>query len=96
MVMVAICDDEKKICAELETALTRIFGEHNVEAEIDVFYSGEELCRHLEKGTHYDLIYLDIEFAKEELNGVEVGHLSVTFTKTILFLMKLNTDCFGR
>ena len=37
MVMVAICDDEKKIGAELEAALTRIFGGLKVEAEIDVF-----------------------------------------------------------
>ena len=75
MVMVAICDDEKKIGAELEAALIEIFGGLNVEAEIDVFFSGEELCRHLETGTHYDLIYLDIEFAKEEINGVEVGRI---------------------
>ena len=29
----------------------------------------------MEAGTHYDLIFLDIEFAKDEINGVEVGRL---------------------
>jgi len=29
----------------------------------------------MEKGMHYDLIFLDIEFAKNEINGVEVGRL---------------------
>ena len=75
MVMVAICDDEREIGAELETVLIDIFGRLKLQAEIDVFFSGEELCRHLEKGTHYDLIYLDIEFAKGEINGVEVGRI---------------------
>ena len=75
MVMVAICDDETKISADLERALIDIFDKLNVEYEIDVFFGGTELVRHLEAGTHYDLIFLDIEFAKEEINGVEVGRL---------------------
>jgi len=29
----------------------------------------------MEAGTHYDLIFLDIEYAKGEINGVEVGRI---------------------
>ncbi|MCL1917541.1 MAG: LytTR family DNA-binding domain-containing protein [Peptococcaceae bacterium] len=75
MVIVAICDDEVKIGAELERILITIFDELNITHEIDVFFSGEELCRKLETKAHYDLIFLDIEFSKNEMNGVEVGRL---------------------
>ena len=75
MVMVAICDDEKKIGAELECALINILDRLSVKYEIEVFFGGTELVRHLEAGTHYDLVFLDIEFAKEEINGVEIGRL---------------------
>ena len=75
MVLIAICDDEITIGAELERALLEIFGLQKVECEIDVFFSGEDLCRKMEAGAHYDLIFLDIEFAKDEANGVEVGRL---------------------
>jgi DNA-binding LytR/AlgR family response regulator len=75
MVYVAICDDEIKIGAELENALIDIFAKLNVKHEIEVFYTGDELRRHMEAGTHFDLIFLDIEFAQGEINGVEVGRL---------------------
>jgi len=70
---VAICDDEKKICAELESALIDIFHKQNIKYEIDVYFTGEELCAKMENGAHYNLIFLDIEFAKNAINGIEVG-----------------------
>lgn len=75
MIYVAVCDDELKIGAEVERALIEIFNAMQVEHDIDVFFAGEELCHRMEAGAHYDLIFLDIEFAKNELNGVEVGRL---------------------
>jgi len=73
MIYVAVCDDETKIGAELEHALIDIFGKLSVKHEITVFFSGEELCKAIESGSYYDLIFLDIEFAQDEINGVEVG-----------------------
>ena len=75
MVMVAICDDEMKIGADLERALIDIFEKLQVMYEIDVLFSGNELCKQLDAGAHYDLIFLDIEFAKDEIDGVAVGQL---------------------
>jgi len=75
MVYVAICDDETKIGAELECTLIDIFRKLNIKHEIDVFFSGHELCKKMEDGAHYDLIFLDIKFAKNEIDGVEAGRL---------------------
>ena len=72
---VAICDDEKHICSELETALRKMLLECNVSHEIDVFSSAEKLCRTIESQAQYDLVFLDIEFAKNEINGVEAGRI---------------------
>jgi len=75
MIMVAICDDETTIGAELERALICIFEKMQIEYSIDVFFCGEDLCRHMVQGVHYDLIFLDLEFAKSEINGIEVGRI---------------------
>jgi len=47
----------------------------NIPCEIDVYFTGEELCAKMEAGAHYDLIFLDIEFAQNAIDGVEVGRL---------------------
>jgi len=75
MIIVAICDDEERICADLERALTDIFARLSVKYEIDVYFTGEELCKKMEAGAHYDLIFLDIEFIKNEMSGIEAGRL---------------------
>jgi len=73
---VAISDDENRIASELEAILIKIFNDLNIKYEIDVYYSGDNLYKSMESSKkHYDLIFLDIEFAKEEINGVEVGRL---------------------
>lgn len=73
MVSIAVCDDEKEICTELESILIDIFDKLNIDLEIDIYFSGNKLCSKMEQQHHYDLIFLDIKFAKNEINGVEVG-----------------------
>jgi len=74
-IFTAICDDEKRIGAELECYLIKMFNERHIKYEIDVYFSGADLCEKMQEGVHYDLIFLDIEYAKDEINGVEVGTL---------------------
>ena len=73
MVFVAICDGEIHIGAKLERTLIDIFGKLNVKCEIDIFFSGDELCRKMEAGSYYDLVFLDIGFGRDEISGIEVG-----------------------
>lgn len=73
--MIAICDDEKKISAELEDVLVDIFAKLSIKCNIEVFFTAKELCRQIETNNNYDLIFLDIELSKDEINGVEVGRL---------------------
>lgn len=71
----AICDDEKRVSAELESTLMEIFAKLHITYEIDVFFTGEELCARMENGANYNLVFLDIEFARNAINGVEAGRL---------------------
>lgn len=68
---IAICDDDKNLAGELEEIILYYEKQKNKIYEIDVFYSGLEITRELDKGNTYDLIFLDIEM--EEINGLEVG-----------------------
>ena len=72
---IAICDDERRIGAELERVVMDILDKINISCEIDVYFTGEDLCLKMENGAHYNLIFLDIEFAQNSINGVEVGRL---------------------
>lgn len=67
---IAICEDEKSVSAEIEKTLKA-----TTPCQIDVFYSGEAFAKSLNTGSHYDLIFLDIEYGKGEINGVDVGKL---------------------
>lgn len=69
-VKIAICDDERYICSQLESELEDIMRQFEMNYEIDVFESGESLCKELERQI-YDLIFLDIELP--ENSGIDVG-----------------------
>ena len=67
---IAICDDDINVQFAIEQYLKDIFNEYSMDAEMDCYGSGEELCDHFEKGK-FDLVFLDIEF--KGMNGVAVG-----------------------
>lgn len=73
MLKIAICDDEKSICNQLEEILGELEKGFLEKLEIDVFYSGEELCIYLNKNKYYDIVFLDIEL--KTMNGVKVGQV---------------------
>lgn len=73
MYKIGICDDEASTCFAIEDFLFDYAKDKNMEIDVEVFYSGEELCRFLLDGEQLDLIFLDIELVN--MNGVEVGHL---------------------
>ncbi len=67
---IGICDDETQIQFMIEEFLGQILKEKDIEADIECYGSGEELCKSYEKGM-FDLIFLDIEY--QGMNGVEIG-----------------------
>ena len=71
MYNIGICDDGKNICAALEQMVLQYAKKNRRNMEIQVWYTGEDLCRYLEQGGNLDILFLDIELM--ELSGIEVG-----------------------
>lgn len=71
MFRIAICDDEVNICSEVEQIILDYSNRCIEKLDVEVYYSGEEICKHLKRGEEFDLIFLDIELKK--INGVDVG-----------------------
>ncbi len=68
MLRIAVVDDEKEVREELKGYLEKYGEENKVQAQLTLFCSGVEL---LEKGTDYDIIFLDIEMPG--LSGMETA-----------------------
>lgn len=68
---IAICDDDKKICSQIENILLDYLNRNCLKLQVDVFFLGESLLSYMAQGHSYDLVYLDIEMGV--INGVEVG-----------------------
>ncbi len=74
MLNIAICDDEKMFCSQIESIILENKEQLNQNAlNIDIYYDGLPLYKALKNNTEYDVIFLDIEMA--ELDGIKLGHL---------------------
>ncbi len=70
MFRIAICDDERSICTEIENIIIKHSLEKHIRTEIEIFESGESLCDAIKQGDFFHLIFLDIELVK--INGIDV------------------------
>ncbi|WCF06616.1 LytTR family DNA-binding domain-containing protein [Paenibacillus thiaminolyticus] len=65
---VAICDNDINVANYIEDLLSNMSG---MEFSSDVFYSGADLLRCLQAGSHYNIYLLDIEMPGQ--NGIEIA-----------------------
>jgi len=73
MYKIAICEDEGYYAKKIRQMLENLLREREKEGEIEVFESGEDLCRDLERIKTYDMIFLDVKLQK--MNGIEVAEV---------------------
>lgn len=69
MYCVAICDDDRVICDQIEEYLEHYC--HSGVIEIQKYYTVEELYTAINGGTHFNLIFLDILFGAPK--GIDIG-----------------------
>jgi DNA-binding LytR/AlgR family response regulator len=72
MIKIAIVDDERSVCGQLESLLLQYGKLHHLEIETEVFFSGEAFLEYLCRNrTVYHLMLLDIELGT--CSGVDIG-----------------------
>jgi len=79
MLKIAICDDDKKTCIDLENYLKTIANENNFIGDyffdIKVFYSIEDLYKYFHLNNYaFDIIFLSIKFDDNNMAGVQMGN----------------------
>ncbi len=70
MLRIAICDDNRVFCRDLESKLLEI----NNSFDIDLYSTLESLRQGLRENRKYDLLFLDIEFELEAKTGISLGN----------------------
>jgi DNA-binding LytR/AlgR family response regulator len=71
LLKIAICDDNIPITSEIERMLLQIMKQDYISMEIAVYFDGESLCKKIEQGEYYDLIYLDIKMSR--MDGIKTA-----------------------
>ncbi len=72
MFNIAICDDDKRICTQIENAILNNSNAFDEEIEIEVYFSAHELFDELKRGAKYELVFLDIEIPN--MTGIELSN----------------------
>lgn len=73
---ITVCDNDELVGFQIENYLECMFKNLNIKFETEIQFTGEGLCTALESGTHYDLIFLDVNLGtkgKIGLNGIQIG-----------------------
>lgn len=74
MYRIAVCDDEMMVNSMVERVIINYQKVCPYRLDVDVFCSGEELCKEMEENrVFFDLIFLDV--ALVNINGIDVGHM---------------------
>ena len=60
MIKLAFCDDDLSILSELRVLLDRYRVQRNQEIDYTAFQSPLELLAEIERGTRYDILFLDV------------------------------------
>ncbi|WMM24596.1 LytTR family DNA-binding domain-containing protein [Tissierella sp. MB52-C2] len=85
MFKIGICEDNKDFLSELRLIIEKKFIQHNINCEIDCFYSGEEVLDNIfNLRKTYDIIFFDIEL--QGLNGIETARKVREVDKNTIFI----------
>lgn len=71
MIKAAFCDDDLTVLEEMGDLLKKYCGIRNLEIEYKMFRSPLEALEEIEKGVHWDILFLDIIMPGQ--NGIEVA-----------------------
>ncbi len=74
MYSIAICDDDKVFSDQLYCMLENYLNMLGIDYQIVLYNNIENISYDFSDGIVFDILFLDIEFPKEENNGIYLGH----------------------
>ena len=76
MYRIAICDDDKTICNQLSEIINEFASTNYLDIQPVLFFHCRDLYQELKnkEGLQFDLIFLNIEFKGDTMNGIVIGH----------------------
>lgn len=71
LIKIAVCDDNLRISSDIESWIMEYNKRSKADYVVEIYYDGDRLCKDMDSGIMYDIIFLDIEL--ESITGIEVG-----------------------
>lgn len=71
---IAICDDNEKFCEILKNMVVAHLESTSILFEVEEYHSIRNMRSELSEGVIFDLIFLDIEFAMEQEDGIDLAN----------------------
>ena len=71
LIKIAVCDDNLRISSDIESWIMEYNKRSKANYVVEIYYDGDRLCKDMDSGIMYDIIFLDIEL--ESITGIEVG-----------------------
>lgn len=94
MLEIAVCDDEILTASNIEKMIENLAGKDAIDVNIDIFYDGSTLVNHINQGKRYDIIYLDIEMAKQ--NGVDAARRIRELDRNVLIIYVTSHESYAK
>ena len=68
---IAVCDNEKDILRIIENRIKKEFMEHQIQVSIDSYEDGNRLKQNIFSGSHYEVLFLDINMPG--IDGIDLA-----------------------
>ena len=93
MIKIAFCDDDLLVLNELSVLVDRYRVSHNREIAYTTYNSPLELLAGIERGTRYDILFLDVLMPGE--NGIETAREIRTWDKSVKIIFLTSSEEFA-
>ena len=88
MIQILLCDDESCFTDLLRDKIRKILDAHNLPAAILAYQAPEEIPVSIIKST--DIFFLDIDFARQDFNGLQIAKRLREFSKDSILIFATN------
>jgi len=97
VINIAVCDDDLAVTGIIENHLMQLEKTKLQKLNVEIFFSGEEFCNHLnESGETFDIILMDIEMGG--ITGIEAGRRlreNIENNQTLLIYVSSHESYYG-